>query len=53
MMYPAIGAARNAANQAQIKAQQQMQNPPIVVEETIDRSLTQPLPAETTDNQSE
>ena len=53
MMYPAIGVARNAANQAQIKAQQQMQNPPIVVKETIDRSLTQPLPAETTDSQSE
>ena len=52
MMYPAIGAARNAANQAQVKAQQ-LQNPPIVDENVIDQSSTQPLPAESTDNQSE
>ena len=53
MMYPAIGSARAAAKQAQINAQQQMQNAPIVEEGVIDQSSTQPLPTESIDNQSE
>ena len=53
MMYPAVGVARNAANQAQMNAQQQMQNAPLVVDEVIDQSSTQPLQAELIDNQSE
>ena len=53
MIYPTIGTARAAARQAQFNAQQQMQNPPVVVDEVIDQSSTQLIPADSIDNRAE
>ena len=53
MIYPNIVTARAAARQVQFNAQQQMQNPPVVVDEVIDQSSTQLIPVDSIDNRAE